>query len=562
MNPLGRINVAQPLSVNEARRKVAGLVELLTGDPVLSTRAATATSELCRRLLEVGSAGYIDLTLDELADGRALGLRFHGFGDTDSWQALSGFFDSLSAQGSTVDRVVRGELSLPRRRVGGAAATLAKLRDLVERKERDELMAELRERNEELHRSLEDLRTTRSAKDRMESELNIGRDIQMSMLPLIFPPFPDRKEFSIFARLVPAREVGGDFYDFFFIDHTHLCVCVGDVSGKGVPSALFAAVTKTLIKSLAKTSSSPASVLTQANGELADNNESSMFVTILFAVLDVDTGELVFCNAGHNPPYIRRADGTVEPLNQRHGPVAGAMEGLAYKEDRVFLGQDDLLLLYTDGVTEACDLDDQLFSDPRLEAHLTADGCAWVEGAVDETLAAVREFENGAQQADDITLLAVQFFGEPEEGGRVTLEVVLKNELGEIARLQGEVEEFAEANDVPMKISMKLLIALDELINNIISYGYVGDSEHEIVFRAHVSATTLTVVIEDDGKPFNPLDLETPDTEADVEDRELGGLGIHIVKEIMDTVAYERRGERNVLTLTAQLPERDTNPED
>ena len=163
-------------------------------------------------------------------------------------------------------------------------------------------MAEVQARNIELKDSLENLRRTRSAKERMESELNIGRDIQMSMVPVNFPPFPDRTEFTIYATLQPAREVGGDFYDFFLIDDDLLCVCVGDVSGKGVPSALFMAVTKTLIKSMAKNDSSPASILTHVNDELSHNNESSMFVTIFLAIMNVSNGQLTYCNAGHNPP--------------------------------------------------------------------------------------------------------------------------------------------------------------------------------------------------------------------------------------------------------------------
>ena len=190
-------------------------------------------------------------------------------------------------------------------------------------------------------------------KDRMEDELNVGHKIQMSMVPQTFPPFPDRDEFSIHAALHPAREVGGDFYDYFFIDENRLCICIGDVSGKGVPAALFMAVTKTLIKARATDDFSTASIITRVNDEISQNNKAYMFVTIFTGILDLRTGNLTFTNAGHNPPHIKRVNGSLELLSQRHGPVIGAQAGLAFKEDTVTLSKGDFLLMYTDGVTEA-----------------------------------------------------------------------------------------------------------------------------------------------------------------------------------------------------------------
>jgi sigma-B regulation protein RsbU (phosphoserine phosphatase) len=178
-------------------------------------------------------------------------------------------------------------------------------------------------------------------KDRMEKELNVGRDIQMSMVPQNFPAFPDRDEFSIHATLHPAREVGGDFYDFFFIDENRLCLCIGDVSGKGVPAALFMAVARTLIKARASEDTSTASILTRVNDEISRDNKAYMFVTLFVGILDTVTGEMVYTNAGHNPTYIRKADGNLERLDNLHGPVVGAKEGLAYKEDRIRITKGD-----------------------------------------------------------------------------------------------------------------------------------------------------------------------------------------------------------------------------
>ena len=180
-------------------------------------------------------------------------------------------------------------------------------------------------------------------KDRMQDELNVGHNIQMSMLPLVFPPFPDRDEFSINALLKPAREVGGDFYDFFFISKDELCLVIGDVSGKGVPAALFMAVTRTMIKSSAMGDHSPASIVTRVNEELSADNPQCMFVTLFVGIVNVRTGTFRFTNAGHNPPYIIPARKELICLDQRDGPIIGAIGGIAYKENELSFSLNDTL---------------------------------------------------------------------------------------------------------------------------------------------------------------------------------------------------------------------------
>jgi sigma-B regulation protein RsbU (phosphoserine phosphatase) len=258
----------------------------------------------------------------------------------------------------------------------------------------------------------------KNQKERMEDELNIGREIQMSMIPLTVPPFPDHDEFSVFAALEPAREVGGDFYDYYFIDEERLCFCIGDVSGKGVPAALFMAMAKTVIKSRAADDRSTASILTHVNDELSADNHKCMFVTIFSAILNIRTGELLYTNAGHNPPYIKRKDGALQCLDERHGPVVGAVEGMVYAEGRHTMEPGDLLLLYTDGVTEAMDVEDRLFSENRLEQLLTSMDTSDAGTVVDNAVAAVRAFEGEAEQADDITVLALEYHGRPEDALR------------------------------------------------------------------------------------------------------------------------------------------------
>ena len=253
----------------------------------------------------------------------------------------------------------------------------------------------------------------RLAKERMEGELNVAADIQMSMLPLEFPAFPDRQEFSVHAMLEPAREVGGDFYDFFLIDEDHLCFCIADVSDKGVPAALFMAVTKTLIKSHAAANLSPASILTAVNAELAEHNESSMFVTIFLCVLNIQTGKLTYSNAGHNPPYIKISSNGLITLDQRHGPVAGAIDGVDYGEDDRQLDPGDYVILFTDGVTEAMDSSHELYSEEALESLLeetTLDSSEQATGLIFES---VRDHAGSAEQSDDITVLTLEFVGAP-----------------------------------------------------------------------------------------------------------------------------------------------------
>ena len=395
-------------------------------------------------------------------------------------------------------------------------------------------------------------------RDRMEDELNIGREIQMSMIPLTFPPFPDHGEFSVFAALEPAREVGGDFYDYYFIDEERICFCIGDVSGKGVPAALFMAMARTLIKSRAADDRSTASILTHVNDELSVDNQSCMFVTVFAVILNIRTGELLYTNAGHNPPYIKRKDGTLQCLDQRHGPVIGAVEEMVYTEGRDTMAPGDLLLLFTDGVTEAMDVEDQLFSEHRLEQLLTSMDTDDADKVVDNTVAAVKAFEGEAEQADDITILALVFHGDPEDAVIAERRIVIKNRLPEIAAVNENFEAFAEEFGVPRPIIMKFNLMFDEVLNNVISYAFSDDGDHDIEVRMELAGERLIVTISDDGVPFNPLSVATPRTDLALEDREIGSMGIHLVRNLVDDVSYHRRIDKNVLTLMSHLEQKDS----
>jgi len=252
-------------------------------------------------------------------------------------------------------------------------------------------------------------------KERMEEALKLAHDIQMSMVPKIFPPFPERSEFDIFATLVPAKEVGGDLYDFFFIDNDHLCFAVGDVSGKGVPASLFMAVTKTLFRATASNGGTPGEILARLNAEICRDNESCMFVTLFCAILDVRTGQVDYSNGGHNPPYYLHQKG-VSPLENLGGRALGVVKQSSYASGRMVLGPGEALLLYTDGVTEAMNPSETLYSDQRLEQFLGTNRGSSPRQIIGDLIGDVRQFAGGAPQSDDITVLALLYFGTTKRG--------------------------------------------------------------------------------------------------------------------------------------------------
>jgi sigma-B regulation protein RsbU (phosphoserine phosphatase) len=264
---------------------------------------------------------------------------------------------------------------------------------------------------EELRKNVKELIETTAAKERIESELQIAHDIQMGILPKMFPPFPERDEFELYAILEPAKEVGGDFYDFFFIDNHHLCFVVGDVSGKGVPASLFMAVSKTLIKMEATRAIPSEEVMNRVNRNLSVDNPSLMFVTLFFGILNVHTGELEYCLGGHDPPYIIRTSGDIELLALTDGMMLGVNEDFTYESRKTVIHKGETIFLYTDGVTEAMNPNDKLFTDQRLEQTLTR----WKEKDATTIINSVREtvrnFSEGTPQSDDITMLALKFYG-------------------------------------------------------------------------------------------------------------------------------------------------------
>ena len=288
----------------------------------------------------------------------------------------------------------------------GVISSVAKRND-----ELGELAKTFQNMVESLKQHIEELKRTTAAKERIESELRVATDIQMSMLPRVFPPFPDRKEFDIFATMEPAKEVGGDLYDFFLVQPDKLCFIIGDVCDKGVPAALFMAITKALLKTAGMAGSPPDDMLFRTNNILNPENDASMFATVFCAILNTNTGELEFANAGHNPPLHYDGSSSFDYMKVPRGFVVGPMPDIVFTCQSMTLRPGQTVFLYTDGVTEAADSSSKFYSEARLRETLMRlkdkDATTMVKGVQKDIVA----FVNGAQQSDDITMLAVRFLG-------------------------------------------------------------------------------------------------------------------------------------------------------
>ena len=372
-----------------------------------------------------------------------------------------------------------------------------------------------------------------------QRDLALAKNIQASALPSVFPPYPGRKEFDLYAKMRTAKEVGGDFYDFYFVGPGKLCLVMADVSGKGVPAALFMMRSKTAIKSSVTAEPDLAVAISKANDGLCANNAAEMFVTAWVGILDIETGELKFVSAGHNPPFIRHADGTVEMLKVKRALVLAAMEGAKYREDSVRLRPGDRLFLYTDGVTEATAMDGGLLGDARLEATLR-NGAGDAEVCCNRVIEAVDAFAGKAPQADDITVLAFDY-----KGCIGTVTRAFPASLEGLADATLFLQRRLDAAECSEKTKSAMMVAIDEIASNIVRYSGAPDFTVQVV----VEDAFVIVVFSDAGKKFNPLEKKDPDVSLSVDERAIGGLGLFMVKRMMNEVKYEHLDGRNVLTL-------------
>ena len=258
---------------------------------------------------------------------------------------------------------------------------------------------------------MEHLTTLTADKQRISTELSLATQIQATMMPHIYPAFPDRTEFDIYALMHPAKEVGGDFYDFFLIDEDHLCMVMADVSGKGIPAALFMMASKIILQSCAMLGQCAAEILTKTNEAICSNNKAGMFITVWLGILEISSGKLTAANAGHEYPVIKRADGAFEVMKDKHGLVIGALEGVRYREYELQFEPGMKLFLYTDGVPEASDAENRMFGLPRMLSALNADKDAGPEKLLNHVLDAMGDFVKDTEQFDDTTMLCLEYRG-------------------------------------------------------------------------------------------------------------------------------------------------------
>ena len=383
-------------------------------------------------------------------------------------------------------------------------------------------------------------------RERMEGELNIAKDIQMSMVPQSFPPFPDRHDLDMAADIVPAKEVGGDLYDYFVRDEK-LFFCIGDVSGKGVPASLVMAVTRTTFRNLSAMEDSPGVIVRSMNESLSATNESGMFVTFFCGVLDLENGHMRFCNAGHNPPVL--LTDSKKMLSVEANLPLGIMPGMDFKEQEMQFRYDDAIFLYTDGLTEAENSAHEQFGEERMLESLHGRKGAYEHLRCMEKK--VSAFVAEAPQSDDLTMLFIHYLGkDPDIYGR---HLFMHNNIRQVSRIQDWLEAISPELGIDEMLIPGINLALEEAVTNVINYAYPKGTYGSIELDASLEGNELKFILSDSGKEFDPTLRPEADINAGVEDRPIGGLGIHLVRQIMDSVSYERKEGMNILTMTKNI---------
>jgi serine phosphatase RsbU (regulator of sigma subunit)/anti-sigma regulatory factor (Ser/Thr protein kinase) len=410
----------------------------------------------------------------------------------------------------------------------------------------DRLVAERTQQLSEKNAALE------ASMKQIADELAMAQRMQLSILPR---HIPEHHELALFARMQAARSVGGDFYDIIELDDHRVGIVIADVSDKGVPAALLMAVCCTRIKSIAMREPSPGKVMAELNNTLADSNDTAMFVTAFYGVVDLATGRFSYANAGHDAPMLLRGQSPAEPLPRTGGLALGWVENADYEEASMDLQPGDTVFLYTDGITEAFDDCGEAFSALRLKDVLYRARTLSVESLCRTVIDDIHSHTRGCAQSDDITCVAIRF--RPDGATPGELVHPLPAELEALAPLAEAVEGFLEREKLPAKLAFQLNLVLDELLTNTINYGFAKDprppSERHIEVILRRDGKDLVMVLEDDAAAFNPLDAPPPDLDKSLEERRIGGLGIHLVRKTMDELHYERDGRMNRLTLRKHL---------
>lgn len=456
------------------------------------------------------------------------------------------------------DRAQLGLASLVQRRdeIGNLARVFEDMACQVHHREEhlDTLVqtrtAELTDKNAQLE----------TAQRRILAELNVARSLQLSLLPTLFPV---AQGYDLYARTIPAREVGGDFYDYFLLDRDRIGLVVADVSGKGVPAAFFMVVARTLMQNYAPRYLAPGEFLSRVNDVLCAENPLELFVTAFYGVLDCHTRRLRYSNGGHNPPLRLQSNGCLTFLEPTGDMALGIQAGETYAEREIALEPSDTLVLYTDGITEAFDPNEQEYGEQRLIRAVKASQNRTARELVDHLVEDVDQFAAGAEPSDDLTCLVLGLVpnstpkaGVPPAEVQLSehLSLCIPAQLAAIQEVTDAVETFAEAHGLDEADLFNLNLCLDELLTNSISYGYADPSGQEIHIDLRIAKGSLTLVIEDQGRPFDPFSqVPPPDLAASLDERAIGGLGIHLVRQFMDECHYEHKNGHNRVELRKHL---------
>ncbi len=418
-----------------------------------------------------------------------------------------------------------------------------------------------------LHRFAKGEKQLRAAdleKERMGSELHVASNIQKSMMEegwnknsnSVLSPDISTRGFQ-----VPAKEVGGDLYCYFVRDEK-LFYCIGDVSGKGIPAALVMAVTHSMFRACSTHESNPARIISTINVALCQNNNTNMFVTLFIGVLDLPTGRMRYCNAGHDCPIMIEHE--VKKLSAKPNLPVGIFDDVEYRSQEVTLQPGTSVFLYTDGLTEARNTKRELLGLPRVMERLEQcckQNLTTPDELLHEMKAEVDSFADGAEQSDDLTMLALRY--EPEEKGECVLheELHLKNQMSEVPQLGEFVKMVGERLGLNSSLIIKMRLALEEVVVNVINYAYPEEAIGDIEVVAEASTDRLKFVVIDSGSAFAPTDVPKADISQPVEERRIGGMGILLVRQLMDSVNYERIDGKNILTMRKNLsPSNPSNP--
>lgn len=395
-------------------------------------------------------------------------------------------------------------------------------------------------------RNLERLRKVNAEKERIGGELRVANQIQQNMLP---HQQIQQDDVDIFGSLVPAREVGGDLYDYYIRDEK-LFFCIGDVSGKGAASAMLMAVIHSLFRAFSSHDSNPAHIMQNVNIASCEGNDTNMFVTLFIGVLDLPTGKLRYCNAGHDAPIIMGKD--ILPLEVKANLPVGVFNDVGYTVQDALLLPGTTIFLYTDGLTEAMRSDNKMFGMKRVMEALASCSQFHPQQLLEAISQQVHLFVGNAEQSDDLTMLAIRYTPKIFES-TLSETLVIKNNIKEVSRFSTFIKTLLENMDVEKSLARQLRLAVEEAVVNVIDYAYPAGTEGNIEIRMMYDGQTLRFQIIDAGVAFDPTAKEKTDTSLSAEDRQIGGLGILLVREIMDTINYERVEGKNKLMLTKKL---------